>query len=139
MATLLSRIFPNDIANNIYKIAIIKYIQEKIAIYTYNLYLIAEKHLNIKYENGSSLDLIILLNSDINQAIRILTIINKNFIEPYVKFGVNYSEDFKIIFNRWIEYLNKLLINNVFDNRIAVYDFILHLRKQIIILDSLIK
>ena len=47
MATLLSRILPNDIAGHIYKIVMVEFIEQKITIYTYNLYLIAEKHLYI--------------------------------------------------------------------------------------------
>ena len=69
MATLLSKILPNDIAYYIYKIAIVEFMQQKITIYTYNLYLIAEKHLYINKIKPSSVyyNDIVLLHSDINK------------------------------------------------------------------------
>ena len=61
--------------------------QQKITIYTYNLYLIAEKHLYINKIKPSSVyyNDIVLLHSDINKVINLLIIINERYITPIYK------------------------------------------------------
>lgn len=112
MATILSKIFPEDIATYIYTIALLEYAQNQIATYTYNIYLIAEKHMRM-FSNYEYILLVIppQLEHDIGIILRSLTRINNKLIIPYSKFGVDYSLDFKNMFNIWIKQLYILFEN----------------------------
>ena len=112
MATILSKIFPEDIAIYIYTIALLEYAQNQIATYTYNIYLIAEKHMRMFSKYGYVLlAMPPQLEHDIGIILRSLTRINNKLIIPYSKFGVDYSLDFKNMFNIWIKQLYVLFEN----------------------------
>ena len=82
MTTLLSKLLPNDIADYIYYIALNEYLQQKIDIYSINMFLIFEKHINYIKQDSNIYNIISLLYSDINRVI-FLTI-RLSFLPYYV-------------------------------------------------------
>ena len=136
MATLLSKIFPNDVANYIYKIAIVEFIEQNIMIYTYNIYLIIEKHSKMNIFFG--FDLLMLLTRDINMVINTLNMINNKYIIPYKKFEVDYSLDFKKNITIWINHLTKIYDDYLlYDNRLINNPHFINLRKKILLLNKI--
>ena len=83
MAVLLSRIFPEDISNFIYKIALNDYIDNKILIFTHNMPLLVDKTVRYIENDRGIYNLPLLLTGDLNYLISILTFINIKFIIPY--------------------------------------------------------
>ena len=139
MATLLSKILPNDIANHIYKIVIVEFIEQKITIYTYNLYLITEKHLRLKPIDVKISCYLLTILPDINKLIQILTFLNEKYITPYIKFEIRYNNDFKIIVNKWITKLQNMLNKKLTkEPYLANNSNFLLLQKKILLLDNLI-
>ena len=139
MRTLLSRILPNDIANHIYKIVIVEFIEQKITIYTYNLYLIAEKHLRLKPIDVTISYYFLTTLPDINKLIQILTFLNEKYITPYINFGISYNNDFKIIVNKWITKLQNILNTKLTkEPYLANNSNFLLLQKKILLLNNLI-
>ena len=109
MATLLSRILPNDISIYIFKIAISSSANQLIIIYTYNLYLIIEKHLyNIQNIDYNCQFLEFCLIPDLNHIINAITHLN-NYLIPYKKFNseICYDKNFKLLIKNWLFNINK--------------------------------
>lgn len=140
MAKLLSKILPTDIANHIYEIAIVDFMQQKISIYTYNLYLIIEKNLNIKTYNNSFAYYLIILLPDINKVINLLISINKKYITPYIKFGVDYDKDLKSIIIEWYNQINKIFSNKLLETpHLECNPYFLLIKEKLVLLNSLIR
>ena len=111
MAVLLSRIFPEDISNFIYKIALNDYIDNKILIFTHNMPLLVDKTVRYIERDRGIYNLPLLLNGDLNYLISILTFINSRFINPYKKWDITYFSEFKILINTWMLKLSILTMN----------------------------
>ena len=111
MAVLLSRIFPEDISNFIYKIALNDYIYNKILIFTHNMPLLVDKTVRYIENDRGIYNLPLLLTGDLNYLISILTFINIKFIIPYKKWNITYFPEFKTLINTWMLKLSKLTMN----------------------------
>jgi hypothetical protein len=94
MATLLGKILPSDIAQHIYFIALNDYIQNKIIIFSYNIFLIFEKHFKIIKNDKKNYNLYLLFNTDINRIISVLNFVKINFIDPYKKWNINFEKKY---------------------------------------------
>ena len=105
MAVLLSRIFPEDISNFIYKIALNDYIDNKILTFTHNIPLLVDKTVRYIENDRGIYNLPVLLNGDLNYLISLLTFMNSRFINPYKKWDITYFSEFKILINTWIWYV----------------------------------
>jgi hypothetical protein len=111
MAILLSRIFPEDISNFIYKIALNDYIDNKILTFAHNIPLLVDKTVRYIENDRGIYNLPVLLNGDLNYLISILTFMNIRFINPYKKWDITYFSEFKILINTWMLKLSKLTMN----------------------------
>lgn len=111
MAVLLSRIFPEDISNFIYKIALNDYIDNKILTFAHNIPLLVDKTVRYIENDRGIYNLPVLLNGDLNYLISILTFMNIRFINPYKKWDITYFSEFKILINTWMLKLSKLTMN----------------------------
>lgn len=111
MAVLLSRIFPEDISNFIYKIALNDYIDNKILTFTHNIPLLVDKTVRYIENDRGIYNLPVLLNGDLNYLMSILTFINSRFINPYKKWDITYFSEFKILINTWMLKLSILTMN----------------------------
>jgi hypothetical protein len=107
MALLLSRIFPEDISNFIYKIALNNYVKDKIFICTYNVPLLVDKTIQCIENDKGIYNLPLLLNRDLSYLILLLTFINAKFINPYKKWKITYVSEFKSLINNWMLKLSK--------------------------------
>jgi hypothetical protein len=129
MATLLARKLPDDIAGYIYHIALNKYLQEKIDIYSINLHLIFEKHNKYFIKNDQMIyNLDMLLTNDINIVILILRYIKNNFIDPYKKWDICFTEDYintVMVWTSKLLQLNKKYINSYSDYNTIDYKYLL--------------
>lgn len=94
MTTLLSKLLPNDIADYIYYIVLNEYLQQKIDIYSINMFLIFEKHINYIKQDSNIYNIISLLYSDINRVMSSLIFIQVNFIDPYKKWNINFKKSY---------------------------------------------
>lgn len=94
MSTLLSKILPSDIAEYIYYIALNGYLQQKIDIYSINMFLVFEKHFNYIKQDSCIYNITSLLYSDINRVISSLIFIQVNFIDPYKKWNINFKKSY---------------------------------------------
>lgn len=94
MSTLLSKILPSDIAEYIYYIALNDYLQNKIVIFSYNIFLIFEKHFKIIENDKNNYNLHSLFNTDINRIVSILNFLKKNFIDPYQKWNIKFEKKY---------------------------------------------
>lgn len=94
MATLLSKLLPNEIAEYIYYISLNEYLQQKIDIYSINMFLIFEKHINYIKLDSNIYNITSLLYSDINRVISSLIFIQVNFIDPYKKWNINFKKSY---------------------------------------------
>ena len=109
MATLLGKILPSDIAQYIYYIALNDYIQNKILIFSYNIFLIFEKHFKIIENDKKNYNLHSLFNTDINRIISVLNFVKINFIDPYKKWNINFEKKYIDEVKRWS---SKILVIN---------------------------
>lgn len=101
MTTLLSKILPSDIAEYIYYIALNEYLQQKIDIYSINMFLIFEKHFSYIKQDSNIYNIISLLYSDINRVISSLIFIQVNFIDPYKKWNIKFEKKYIDEVNEW--------------------------------------
>jgi hypothetical protein len=101
MATLLSKLLPNEIAEYIYYISLNEYLQQKIDIYSINMFLIFEKHINYIKLDSNIYNIISLLYSDINRIISVLNFTKVNFIDPYKKWNIKFEKKYIDEVNEW--------------------------------------
>ena len=68
-----------------------------------------------------------------------ILIINERYISPYIKFGVGYNDDFKMIIISWVEQLNNICDNKLIKERYSANNpHFLLLQKKILLLHNLI-
>ena len=138
MILLLSRIFSYDISFYIYKIALNNYVNEKILIYTYNLYLIIDKNLS-KTNIKMSYNTIYFLLPDIKQVTDTITLLNDKYIHKYKKYQVAYDNEFKNEYNKYLQYLNNIVKDSLERDKLLVNNpHFTMFQKKIFILSNLI-
>ena len=128
MATILTKILPSDVAQYIYYIALNDYLQNKVIIYSYNIFLIFEKHFKIIENDKKIYYLHTVFNTDINLIISVLKFIKINFIDPYKKWNIsfekNYNDEVKhwrskiILFHQ--KYIDKIISNDSIEYKLLL-------------------
>ena len=139
MATILTKILPNDIAQYIYYIALNDYLQNKIHIFSYNIFLIFEKHFKIIKNDKNNYNLHSLFNTDINRIISVLNFVKINFIDSYKKWNINFEKKYIDVIKHWtskILAINKKYIDDLQYNMGIEYKLLL---KQKMLLESIDK
>ena len=139
MTTLLSKLLPNDIADYIYYIALNEYLQQKIDIYSINMFLIFEKHINYIKQDSNIYNIISLLYSDINRVMSSLIFIQVNFIDPYKKWNINFKKSYIDEVKEWrsaILKFNQKYIDDLSSSMSIQYKLLL---KQKILIENIDK
>lgn len=139
MATLLAKILPIDIAQYIYIIALNDYLQNKIIIFSYNIFLIFEKHFKIMKNDKNNYDLCLLFDTEINRIIYVLNFIKLNLIDPYKKWNINFEKKYVDEVKHWsstILAFNKKYLKNLHSHIGIEYKLLL---KQKILIESIDK
>ena len=139
MATILGKILPNDIAQYIYYVALNDYLQTKILIFSYNIFLIFEKHFKIIENDKKNYYLHTLFNADINRIVNVLNFVKINFIDPYKKWNINFEKKYIDQIKHWssrILAINKKYIDDLHTNVGIEYKLLL---KQKILIESIDK
>lgn len=139
MATLLAKILPSDISQYIYYLALNDYLQNKIIIFSYNIFLIFEKHFKIIENDKNNYNLHTLFNTDINRIISVLNFVKVNFIDPYEQWNINFEKKYIDEIKDWssiILAINKKYIDDLHNNVGIEYKLLL---KQKILIESIDK
>lgn len=133
MATLLAKILPSDISQYIYYLALNDFLQNKINIYSYNMFLIFDKHLKIINDKKNHY-LHTMFNADINRIVSVLNFVKINFIDPYKKWNINFEKKYIDQIKHWsssILAINKKYIDDL--HTIVGLEYKLLLKQKLLI------
>lgn len=145
MATLLAKLLPSDISQYIYYLALNDFLQNKINIYSYNMFLIFDKHLKIINNKNKEYNIPLLIITDLNKIISNLAFVKNNFINPYKKWNINFEKNYLKSIKHWSseflsftkKYIEKIKSNISFEISLE-YKLLLKQKYLIEMVDNLI-